>query len=114
MKSKYAGKCSKCERTWNVDEDIFISKSSDGQSWIKCPDKECFESQGGKVDSGKKQFQSAKFPIGDAPKVMDMAFVLLEQFEKKQNRPEDTLSLEDRAKFICSVFGSLSGGFKPQ
>ena len=113
MKSKYSGQCPKNEKhTWNVGDEIFLSKSVDGQTWIKCNDKECFLSQGGKIDSGNKpKFVSNKFPITEAINIYKLSEELLTSFLKK--REPTTISVSEQAIFIESMFRTLSGNFKP-
>ena len=114
MKSKYAGSCPKCQKEWKVDDEILISKSSDG-GWIKCSDKQCFESQGGKISEGsaRKSFVSQKFPITESERIYDKAELILDSFKTKRKDQEDTLTIAEEAVFIESLVRTLSGNFKP-
>jgi len=48
MQSKYSGKCSVCENTWNEGDSIFYQKDPK----IICANKECYTDQGGKEYTG--------------------------------------------------------------
>ena len=139
MKSKYASKCPKCERDWAVGDEIFMSKSSDGNTWIKCSDKECFESQGGKISEGggKKPFVSQKFPITEVPQIFCLAETLLDSFKTKRhliqtasntfnvNGTSETITTDlniekfeplttsEELQAVESFFKSILGGCKP-
>lgn len=129
MESQYDGECSLCHNKFKKGEQIHISKV--GDKWVKCTDETCFKEQGGKVYEKKSgsggRFTSAKFPIGDAPKIYCLAEELLEQFYKKRGTVEGTdgfdqtvqgvesrLPIQDEAVFIESVFRTLSQNFKPE
>ena len=130
MESQYDGECTLCHKTFKKGEQIHISKV--GDKWVKCTDEVCFKEQGGKVYEKKSgtggRFTSAKFPIGDAPKIYCLAEELLEQFYKK--RADQTvqgsdgfeepsmspvkLPIEQEAVFIESIIRTLSQNFKPE
>ena len=111
MKSQYAGSCPKCSKAFVVGDEIFITKV--GESWIKCVDKECFESQGGKVfEGGKGKFQSQKHPITVAGDLYALSEKILQEFKDKR-KEQGALSTNDEAVFIMSFFRTLSGNFKP-
>ena len=122
MKSKYAGSCPKCSKAFVIDDEIFISKV--GESWIKCIDKACFESQGGKVFEGKKGFQVNKHSITEAEAIYNKAEGILDSFMQKRLkdglhhvRPQDGklegFTINEESIFILSMFRTLSGNFKP-
>ena len=117
MKTDYAGLCGTCQRTWNIGDELFLSKSADGSRWIKCTDKDCFTKQGGKIeDSGGKggKFQSTKFKIGEADNLYNKAKSMMEQFIK-DNVKEGEVKLDTNQKAIMmeSLFRTLSSNYKP-
>jgi len=117
MKSQYEGTCPVCSKSWQVNDEIFLSKVND--SWVKCTDKECFTQQGGKVFEGgtKKPFVSQKIPLENAPKVFALAETLLESFKTKRGiqhtASPNKLTEEQELQAIESFFKTLSGSYKP-
>ena len=109
--------CGKCGEKFIKDKEIYMQKKDDG-TWFSCHNLECFKSQGGVLEEKKSfgggKFSSSKFPIGDAPRVYEMAEVLLWEFKKTRNSDQDTkLTTAEELQAVTSFFDSLSGGFKP-
>ena len=75
-----------------------------------CTNKECYQSQGGKVFEGKKPFQVNKFPITDATAIYNKAEEILTSFKDKRELEFD---IKEEMIFIESLFRTLSGNFKP-
>ncbi len=118
-----AGKCypcKSCQKTPTVGQDRYYEKitvtGQDGgktEVWAGCVDFECFKKQGGSSEPAqqKKPFTPTKFPITDAPKIMNLAEEMLAAFLNK--RKDDTLTMENQSIFIESIFRTLSSCYKP-
>ena len=115
MKTDYAGNCGVCNKTWNVGDELYLSKSADGTHWIKCTDKDCFTKQGGKIDSsdGKGgKFQSSKFKITEATHIAELTTALMAGFTGLHDK-NNQLTVSDKAIMFESLFRTLSNSFKP-
>lgn len=116
--------CKQCQKTPTIGQERYYEQidGPDGSKvWIGCVDLECFKKQGGSSEPAQAKkggaFQSTKFKIESATSIKEMAWGMLNEFEKKfgETMPDGhkTLPLEDRAIFFESIFRTLSANFKP-
>jgi len=105
--------CKKCNKTPTVGQDRYYEQidGPDGTKvWVGCVDFECFKAQGGSAEAAQqKKFTPTKFPIADAPKMMELTESLLKSFMKTRS----VLPLQEQAIFIESIFRTLSSNYKP-
>jgi len=115
--------CKKCGKTATAGQDRYFEKievdgpdGSKTEVWIGCIDFECFKSQGGSATPAEqKKFMPTKFPLQSVGAIKDIAFGLIDDFEKKYSTSTtpQKLSMENKAIMFESLFRTVSSNFKP-
>ena len=60
MKSKFPGKCKRCNNEWKIDDEIYMEKKSEKHQWSKCTSEQCVKDQLATAEEKQQEEQLAQ------------------------------------------------------